>query len=685
MRQRLTAIWLESSALVCVCGQAEAQERSDRAVTPTAPQASPIPANTENSTDDIIVTAQKREQRLIEVPQSISVVSGDALEQRQATSFADYVGLVPGLSLQQGNPGNTRVVLRGINTGSASPTVAIYVDDTPFGSSTSQTNGALLAGDFDTFDIDRVEVLRGPQGTLYGANLLGGVIKYVTTSPKLGVFEARGQAGVAAVDSGGTNWSGNGAVNVPLGDSLALRASGFYRRSAGFIDAIGRPGKDVNRADSYGGRASLLFKPSNTFSIRLTGLAQNIRADSRAVFDADSVTLDPISRDPVTGAPISGLVRTQNFSDSNNVDYRVYTGTLNWDFGFANLTSVTSYSDLRRRESTDVSYPDVGGLTLGDLGTSIYGSEVPLGVTQPALIRQKKFTQEVRLTSGKSDAFEWLIGGYITREPGKILQRYFPFDVASGQILPEATTLAATRFPTLVTVQLDSVYKEYAGFGSVTVHFGPRFDLTGGARYSHNRGYLPMGGQIVEIWPENPAEAAQKDTDARWTVKFVKARPLPGGRPGIDIAIPSFGYKSSTAICRRYGFIRSAKVTDGARFNGRMLRDVVTRDNTASDVWADTAYRSQANEAWLRSMDRVSRIHRKKPRGKPMSRRTSGANAKRSVVRARVEHVFARQKDQMGLFIRTIGIARAEAKITFANLVYNIDRLIFHERQATTG
>ena len=168
-------------------------------------------------------------------------------------------------------------------------------------------------------------------------------------------------------------------------------------------------------------------------------------------------------------------------------------------------------------------------------------------------------------------------------------------------------------------------------------------------------------------------------------MKFAKARPLPGGRPGIDIAIPSFGYKSSIAICRRYGFIRRGKVTDGARFDGRMLRDVVTNDNTASDVWADTAYRSRSNEAWLKSIGRVSRVHRKKPRGKPMSARTARANAARSTVRARVEHVFARQKDQMGLFVRTIGIARAEAKITLANLAYNIDRLIFHERRAAMG
>ena len=123
---------------------------------------------------------------------------------------------------------------------------------------------------------------------------------------------------------------------------------------------------------------------------------------------------------------------------------------------------------------------------------------------------------------------------------------------------------------------------------------------------------------------------------------------MPGGRLGIDIAISSFGYKSSITICRRYGFIRRGKVTDGARFDGRMLHDVVTNDNTASDVWADTAYLSRSNEAWLKSIGRVSRVHRKKPRGKPMSARTARANAARSTARARVEHVFAHQKDQMG-------------------------------------
>jgi IS5 family transposase len=134
-----------------------------------------------------------------------------------------------------------------------------------------------------------------------------------------------------------------------------------------------------------------------------------------------------------------------------------------------------------------------------------------------------------------------------------------------------------------------------------------------------------------------------------------------------------------------FGFIRQSKTTDGAGFDGRMLRDVVTRDNTASDVWADTAYRNQANETWLKRMGRVSRIHRKKPRGRAMPERTATANAAHSKIRARVEHVFAHQKSKMGLFIGTIGLKRAEAKITLANLAYNMHRLLSLERRQATA
>ena len=285
-----------------------------------------------------------------------------------------------------------------------------------------------------------------------------------------------------------------------------------------------------------------------------------------------------------------------------------------------------------------------------------------------------------------SDArMEWLIRDRLS------WLRFLGFDL--GAATPDANTIRTFRERLTAAGALDTLFAD--------------FDCQLKAR-----GYLPMGGQIVdatlvaapkqrnteaekaavkegksaaEIWPDEPAKARQKDTDARWTLKFAKARPTADGRLQPDIAIPSFGYKSSISICRAFGFIRKGKTTDGARYDGRMLRDVVTSDNTASDVWADTAYRSQGNERWLKSQGRVSRIHRRKPKGRPMPENVRRGNATKSKVRARVEHVFAHQKAVMGLFVRTIGLARAQSKITLANLAFNMHRLIFHEKRAAAG
>ena len=139
-------------------------------------------AATDTDGELIVVTAQKRSQRLIDVPQSISVVSGSTLEEQNASSFADYLKLVPGLQLNQSTPGQGRLIIRGVNTGGVASTVGVYMDETPFGSSSGLVNGAVLAGDFDTFDLDRIEVLRGPQGTIYGASSLSGVLKFITNA-----------------------------------------------------------------------------------------------------------------------------------------------------------------------------------------------------------------------------------------------------------------------------------------------------------------------------------------------------------------------------------------------------------------------------------------------------------------------------------------------------------------------
>ena len=229
----------------------------------------------------------------------------------------------------------------------------------------------------------------------------------------------------------------------------------------------------------------------------------------------------------------------------------------------------------------------------------------------------------------------------------------------------------------------------------------------------HKKGYIPMLGQIIdatlvpapkqrnddgekeavkagkaakEIWPDKPNKAVQKDVDARWTLKSGgKIRHRADGTRLAQIATPVFGYKSHISIDRKYGFIRKATVTSAAAPDGRQLKYLVDKENMSSKVWADSAYRSQANEKWVSKKMMNGQIHPRKPRGKPMPKHMAKSNAKKSSVRAVVEHVFARQKGGVGLFIRTIGLARAETKLTLANLAYNFQRLVFHETRIAMG
>ena len=234
-----------------------------------------------------------------------------------------------------------------------------------------------------------------------------------------------------------------------------------------------------------------------------------------------------------------------------------------------------------------------------------------------------------------------------------------------------------------------------------------RFD-----RHLARVGYLAMGGQIVDAtivaapkqrntdaekadikagkvpdaWKDKPAKLRQKDRDARWTVKFSKAKVAEDGKTQQrDIAVPAFGYKNHASIDRRHGFIRGWNVTSASAYDGAQLRNVLDKSNTGSTVWADTAYRSKKNEAWLDKNGYVSDIHHKKPKGRPMSEAMSRANGRRSKVRAFVEHVFAQQKSRMGLFVRTIAIARARTKIGMANLAYNLTRFVWHQRRTASA
>jgi IS5 family transposase len=235
-------------------------------------------------------------------------------------------------------------------------------------------------------------------------------------------------------------------------------------------------------------------------------------------------------------------------------------------------------------------------------------------------------------------------------------------------------------------------FREALTKAGATLRLFTRFD-----QQLRAQGYLAMSGQpkqrnteaekqaikdgrVPQEWQHRPAKLRQKDRDARWTVKTTKAKPRAGETPLVDLAIPAFGYQNHISADRRHRLIRRWLVTDAAAHAGARLADLLDPDNTAAGVWADTGYRSKKNEDLLSQRMLVSYIHRKKPAGRPMPERTARANARKSAVRAHIEHVFAEQKARMGLFVRTIGLARATTKIGLANLVTNMRRLLWLQR-----
>jgi len=190
------------------------------------------------------------------------------------------------------------------------------------------------------------------------------------------------------------------------------------------------------------------------------------------------------------------------------------------------------------------------------------------------------------------------------------------------------------------------------------------------------------GGGLLEGWADKPTKLSHKARHARWVLKFTKAkRQEDGTMSSTDLAIPLFGYKLHISIDRKFRFIRKWRATDAAASDGARLREgLLDKANTASSVWADTADRSKANEDFMEKEGFISKVHRKKPHSKPMPRHIQRSNAGKSVIRSRVEYIFADQKSQMGLFTRTVGIPRATMRIGLANIVYNMRRVLFLER-----
>ena len=437
----------------------------------------------------IYVTAQKRLQPLSEVPMSISALSGADLEREHIDSFQDLVALVPGFSLNTNRRGVSSITLRGVNTAGVASTVGVYVNDVPFGSSSGLANSGSLSGDFDTFDLARIEVLRGPQGTLYGASSLGGVIKYVANGPRLDDFEARLQATLEQVDDGGAGHSVAGVVNIPVGDRTAIRINGYSRADDGFIDSIGnnpipswqnpdvnivdgsRLEKDLNGTDTTGARISALFQVSDRFSFDLSALMQDIDSDNLDVYEGDPVTFRPL---------YGGLVASRYHPEFSEIGYRVYSATLDWDFDNYSLRSVTSHGTLDQDFQWDFAIA-LGGLS--QLLTFLFSDPVtaqpPLSAVLQQSVGTDKWTQEFRLVSDADETLEWLLGLYYTKEDSAI----DPQDLIA---VDAGTEIPAAGIPLLFFGSLDSEYEETAVFANATWHVSPRLDLSFGGRISKN-------------------------------------------------------------------------------------------------------------------------------------------------------------------------------------------------------
>ena len=427
--------------------------------------------------EEVVVTAQKFEQKLSETPLSVTAISARNLEALGATQFRDFANTVPSLTFTTSGVGSTQVNLRGITTGNnISPTVGIYVDEVPYGSSTPFASGAQLALDVGLFDVSRIEILRGPQGTLYGASTMGGLLKYVSVVPDMTAFGATARAGIVSTSGGGVGYDAAAAVNAPLSDDkAALRVSGFYTHDGGFIDNLANGRDDVNEAEVYGGRADLLLKPADKLTLRLAAFAQDIDRDGTASADFSLASGEPIDSDLD-----QRRLRVEPFGQ----EFRLVSGTLDYDFGDAALTSISSYQTVRSHAITDVSA--FFGPALGAAGI-VLGSIDVLKKNET-----DKFTQELRLAATGS-LLDWSIGAFYTDEDSDQFQKL------------NASTPDGAVFPVnLLTVQLPSTYEEYAGFGTLTWHATAKLDFTGGLRYAHNsQAFEQIGsGALISSVPE---------------------------------------------------------------------------------------------------------------------------------------------------------------------------------------
>ena len=490
--------------------------------------------------DEIVVTASKRDEKLHDVAMSVTALGADQLTLRQETGFLDWAAQVPGLSLQTSDPAFSRLILRGQNVGSVGATIATTVDDIPFYMSGAQADGAFFSANVDTYDLQRIEVLRGPQGTLYGAAAEGGIIKYVTNLPNLNKVEGDVSLGGQFVDGGSNAGNVRGMINLPFWDNkAALRVSVVESQIPGWVDNPQLGLSNINDGSSYSLRASLLVQPVSDFTARVTVFEQHLRTTGNSTVQAVGAAATPATPPANQFDGIGNFVNNTGlpYEEDNSLKY----GALNlaYDFHWATLISATSYGRFNLHFSQDESNANLApGVTYGDFVSSLYGQPVLMKGDQVEFVH--KFNQELRLSSDAGNTifgqgFDWQVGGYFTHEQTELTQPYEALD---------ATDPSTILTPALGGAIIPGDYKEHSVFADVTYHFNTAFDLELGGRETDVKQFSQVTTFCCILYGPSttafPAEySSQNDTTwsvaPRWHISqdtLAYVRVATGFRPG---------------------------------------------------------------------------------------------------------------------------------------------------------
>ena len=451
--------------------------------------ASTFTANAEDANDsasdsdaskltEVLVTAQKREERLQDTPVPVSVIDTQALTDNNLLMLRDLTGNIPSLTVTPGQQNFQSVTIRGLSGGVYGlPTVGIVVDDVLISSVVS------TIPDFDPGDIARIEVLRGPQGTLYGANSIGGLVKYVTTDPSPSGFSGSLQTGTSTVYNGAElGYNLRGSVNVPLGDTLAITASAFTRRDPGYIDDVATGQDGVNRAYSYGGRLSGLWSPSEIFSLKLSALYQHM----------DGV--EPLVYVPTSGYPSTaglGDLQQNEFHGGGEYNrvFQLYNATMKARLGGVDLVSITGYNISTALYSDDYTY-----LYGQSLQESLNLNYVPGGLVV-GRSANKFFSEEIRASSHIGAHFDWVVGAFFSRDLNPAGGNWVLENAVTPVTAQNLANILVYVFPALS--QIDE-----AAFLDLTYHFTDSFDVQVGGRESFDKS--GTGDSIIIVPGSSP-------------------------------------------------------------------------------------------------------------------------------------------------------------------------------------